>query len=386
MKDGDPTDQSREASDSLDELLSQAVWSAPDPVAVGRLRVFWIGLTKRRRVSLWLPLAVAAMLLLGLGTLLSSLVKQSHEMAQWQDSDPAVQQNNGPANGGAGKSSRTDSEGGSYSSASSLPNTFERAIALTVQQRAGRAPRSDTEVDEVVASTVAKIAQDDQMDVATLAKQLAEQGTAAELQLAEFIRRTSGGDQMAAAKLLAHIATWRSLPILGELYRSAEMRPVVAPAIARLADPVSLFHVARAEDLPEVQQTLFAGLLEQGTAISVDLFLNLVNDPAWSSISLASLPHVKEAPVELLLSRLQDTRVSRRAAAAQTLGRLSRAEISHRLIAMADAGQFRREALLALVQSQEPTAVNFILRAQRDLSLMASVRALQARFNSPIAN
>ena len=385
MKDGDRTDQDREAPDSLDELLSQAVWPVDDPAALGRLRVFWIGLTRRRPVSLSLPVAAAAMLLVTVGALLSSWLKQSHDVTQLQDSDLIAEQDHDHANG-ATDSISTDLERGSYFSGASQPNTFERAIALTVQQRIGRAPRSETDIDEVVASAVAKIAQDDQADIAILATQVAKRGTAVELRLAEFVRRSSGGDQVAAAKLLAQIATWRSLPLLEELYRSAEMRPVVAPAVARLADPVRLFHIARAEDLPDVQQTLFAGLLEQGTAISVDLFLNLVNDSAWSSISLLSLQHVKEVPVDLLVSRLQDTRVSRRAAAAQTLGRLNRAEITHRLIAMADAGQFRREALLALVQSQEPTAVNFILRAQRDLSLMASVRALQARFNSPIAN
>jgi hypothetical protein len=212
-----------------------------------------------------------------------------------------------------------------------------------------------------------------------IANRLRADGRRNEESLTAVIRQAGGPQRVAAIRLLTRIATQRSLPFLIQLRRDPAASRDTTAAIARLADPWTLYRLAKAEPSLEVRRQLMAALLSRGGQRPVALFLGLVQDPTTAPDALQSLGEVTTPPVGTLLRFFDARRVSYRRAAAQVLSRLPDPAISGVLVAMVLRKQHQRESLLALSARHDPLATEFIRRAYNDMALTALVRAAQLR-------
>jgi hypothetical protein len=82
--------------------------------------------------------------------------------------------------------------------------------------------------------------------------------------------------------------------------------------------------------------------------------------------------------VEQLFAAMYSSRIDTRLAAASQLGEMNDPQVSKRLAQMALEGSVRREALIALLQSSDKVANQFLAYAETDTMLAPSLRALTA--------
>jgi hypothetical protein len=85
-----------------------------------------------------------------------------------------------------------------------------------------------------------------------------------------------------------------------------------------------------------------------------------------------------ESNVEQLFAAMYSSRIDTRLAAASRLSKLNDPQVSKRLAQMALEGSVRREALIALLQSSDKVANQFLAYAETDETLAPSLRALTA--------
>jgi hypothetical protein len=94
--------------------------------------------------------------------------------------------------------------------------------------------------------------------------------------------------------------------------------------------------------------------------------------------TIDNVPTIESAKLEEKFSAMYSPRVAARLLAAVDLGSLNNPWVSKRLVQMVFEGQVRRESLIALLHSSDPVARDFLARAQNDLTLAPSLRALHA--------
>ncbi len=159
----------------------------------------------------------------------------------------------------------------------------------------------------------------------------------------------------------------------------------------RIEPPPVAAPVEQAAEQPAVDQQAalrqqIAALLAQNDLRSVEAFLRQVADRRTSADALDCLAAAPNPPVELLFRCLRSPRAAQRTAertaAALALGRLNRPEISRRLIAIILRGTDRREAMIALLSSSEPTARQFVADAERNRMLSATLWNAKRQFQS----
>jgi hypothetical protein len=235
-----------------------------------------------------------------------------------------------------------------------------------------------------VRQLLARLAEDPAADAAELAATLGEFEARSrhERELAELAQSEVAAHQVAAVRLLAHVATGRSLRLLFDFHEFLPTRAAAAPGIARLADPVSLARLAHAEREPTLQRQLLAGLLERGQNDAVTLFLNFVIDPRTSRVALDAVDAVADPPVDLVFQRLDDRYYPARMAAARVLGRIDGPVVTERLATMVERRVNRREALVALVSSPGQDAAQFLAEAEHRPALAAAVHAARLQLQT----
>jgi len=101
--------------------------------------------------------------------------------------------------------------------------------------------------------------------------------------------------------------------------------------------------------------------------------------PAGRAATSVETSDADQPPVDELFAAMSNPRVSIRLSAARTLGEMNHPEISRRLARMAMENVNRREALAGLLASSDDVAQRFLAYAQRDLTLVATMRALAAK-------
>ena len=259
------------------------------------------------------------------------------------------------------------------------PNAYERlALAAYQRTRGGRQPRSPSKSrkaagrqgDPVDFAIEQLVIQPDRCTRETAQPLLANREWS-EAVLAARIGRLGGPRQVAAIRLLAEIATPRSLALLRECSALSEVHVEVVRRMARLDDSPSLGRLAQEEQHSSLRQELLSMLLARGDPGSVQVFLDRVEDPHTSADALECLALVPDPPVEILFQCLHGPLVVRRMAAARVLGRLDQPVVSRQLIAMVVRGMYRQEAMIALLSSLETTARQFLAAVARDPTLSA---------------
>lgn len=152
--------------------------------------------------------------------------------------------------------------------------------------------------------------------------------------------------------------------------------PPIKPPIERIAEPP-----AGDQQQMALRQQL-TSLLAENDVRSVRAFLQRVEDRRTSAEALDCLAAAPTPPVELLFRCLRGPTSAQRAAAALALGHLNQAAVSQRLIAMILRGVYRQEAMMALLSSSEPTARQFVVDAERNQVLSATLWNAKRQFQN----
>lgn len=382
--------------DPLDAILRDAEWPEIEPIRVARLQRWWSTITRRRRLRVrWLGVA-AALIALVATTLAAYRREFGHHLERPSVTERGpVGQPPRPPHATEGYSHPSDQpsvvsvqptgrtngiDAGAYD-----PTTYERVVIAVAGRRFVQASAkppgpSNGALERVLREAV----RDPQADLRKLVKPLLDHRQTFERRLTEIIRQREGDgeDRLTAVRVLAQLATRRSLPLLIQWRQSPRARRDVTYALARLAPPLTLARLARIEPTQELQIALLASLLERGDGQAVELFLGLARQPGTSAAALKAVRKVTDPPLEMLFACLQVPQVRTRIAAARVLAELNDPKVSQRLIQMVFTSESSHEALVALSGSREPAAAGFVARAQLDLSLAASIRAAQRRLQS----
>jgi hypothetical protein len=380
--------------DWLDAVLREATWAEIEPERVQSLRQRWAAINQRRtrRTRLLSTVAVVA-LIVSSAALHRVAVERAGRPAAARGEKPQAElpsdlgqpepksetpaRANHPPLIASGQNADPPVD---VPAARPRGRAYEQLILAAVRRRvAQRAGESSESPATRLEAAIDQIVEDPKADVAEVCRPLVDRRELVERQLAQIIHQSNGARRQASAVLLSHLASGRSLPLLAELRQWPATREAATTAMARLADPVTLARLAIGESRPELQRRLMAGLLQRNTEQSVRLFLNLVQHPAIGQRAIQSVQEVSDPPVEILIGYLSAPRTRHRLAAARVLGQLNDPEVSRQLIELVFHSQVGREALVALSSSQEPSAAQFVARAQLDLSLAATLRAARHR-------
>jgi HEAT repeat protein len=130
---------------------------------------------------------------------------------------------------------------------------------------------------------------------------------------------------------------------------------------------------------PHQRDHLLDELLTQGPIAARQPFFNLLADPSTASAASAAVCRHAAQWTETLFAALSEPRIAVRISAANALAQIDGPVITGRLIAMADAGMDRREAVTALVQIQSTDARRFVASAMQSPDLSGLVRSAIAQ-------
>ena len=398
--------------DPLDDLLRAAGQPDPPQESIDRLQRQWKAIVRRRKRRIAGALATALIPIAGIAAVLVVMFTRPPQAIDHRplDADQAVAVDTHSAapsgNPSGGSDSLVNSEGVIVTPPPLErqlvrdPNAYEQSVALIYRSQMGvrsiAAPRVEPAVD-VLGAALKRVIEDPSRDMATVAKELVAADPNCEAQLRQLVQNAAGGNDRkptdlaatqqgeAALTLLAHVATQDSLPALVAAANRIDCPAEVLSSIARLSNNEQLAALARRESTADRQRLWMATLLGRKSSAAVDVYLNLADDPSTSAAALPAVRSVEQPPVEELFAALRSSRVVTRVAAARVLGALNDPKISNRLAEMVRSGDGRREALVALLSSSDPQAKAFLARAEADLALAPSVRALYSRFVPPLS-
>lgn len=159
--------------------------------------------------------------------------------------------------------------------------------------------------------------------------------------------------------------------------RASRARPIESPP---MKPPVEQIAEQPVSDQRTALRQRWSSLLAENNLRSMQAFLQRVEDRRTSAEALDCLAAVPNPPVELLFRCLRGPAAAQRTAAALALGRLNQAVVSQRLIAMIMRGMYRQEAMIALLSSSEPTARQFVVDAERNQMLSATLWNAKRQF------
>jgi hypothetical protein len=147
--------------------------------------------------------------------------------------------------------------------------------------------------------------------------------------------------------------------------------------VVKPPESVAMPKIPKATDQPQPQRTYVRdpNMLEQTLAM-VHRRRAKTSRPTLKPPTVAA--KTVDPAVERLFAAMYSSRIDTRLAAASQLGEMNNPHVSKRLAEMALEGSVRREALIALLQSSDKVANQFLAYAQRDALLAPSLRALTA--------
>jgi hypothetical protein len=368
---------------ALDNLLARAGWPSVPEESVSRLGAYWRSISParagRRLIGRMVPLASAAAIVIA-AVFVGVLLKRG-----------------GPAPDGTKIASTASSTGTRDTTQTVLyipsPASPYASRALTDRDRlllqlasiSTHPPGPRQSPREILVQGLLADALNGPMRGRPAAWRLRDHGRLAEEQLLEDLAVAEGSVQrLEDVRLLASIATARSLPALVTLVRDPQTRRAAMPAILRLADAPTLAMLARQTPAGDGRD-LLAAMLRRDSRQAVRLLLPLIKDPAMLPAAIAALDsvasdsQVRRNLTAVLIEELQGPRVEDRLAAARALGRFNDPETAARLSEMADRNVSRREALLALIWSvpRSASASAALNAARRSARLSSTVRSLE---------
>lgn len=389
-------DENKEADEALDALLAQARWPEPTKDSTRRLRANWEALAKRGQnpdsfwKARWLKPLLAAAAAIGVvagatwaiwnhghfgalqtarqqtvqseHSLVRTLpdVKTSHRVPQHSDVQFAVL----------------------IRPVASRPPTPLELMVCHIQPKPKRRPAAATakriDIDQVAEQLreISPSAPDD--SIARIGARLCKVvGTdRLEQRLSSIAFASTGSRRLSATRLLAAIATSRSVSALLALANDPEAHAAAMEGLCQCADAPLLARTATLERDRNLQQRLLRALLYRDVDESVPLYLGLLKTPAVGSAAAHALHEAPSSFVNALFDRLNDPREDVRIAAAKALGQIDGPETTYRLAAMVRAGEDRREALIALACSDGAEAKAFLSQAAASGSLGGVVRSM----------
>jgi hypothetical protein len=379
--------------DPLDDLLQKADWPEAQPEQLDRLQTSWRRTVRRRKVRR-VATAAAVILIPMVCVIDVSLIQQSprprnrHVVENPKQTPPVIVEHQPKSNNAPSVVAVPLDRPTLPSQEVCEPNAYERALAQLHRKQiakakvaAQQAPAPSPTVD-IVAAAIERLTIDSKLSPLVVAQDLAFRIPNAEARLRRWFQAASSNrgetatSRQAALRILAVLATQESAPLLLAALRRSDCPTEVVQAVARLSTPEQLVARVRLETSAEWRQLWLVALFERGTSQAVGEYLNLVNAPSTSAIALAAVKKANSVPIEELFATMQHPRVPMRSAAARVLGTLSDPAISKRLAELAMNPATRREALIGLMCSSDVVAKQFLVYAQHDLSLSASVRAI----------
>ncbi len=283
------------------------------------------------------------------------------------------------------KSIPTRSQAPADSLAPRDPNLYERVLlagVFTQSQSANRVAEKNSQTRATIEALITAFADDADPDLGDRLSAVDLERQQLEPFLWDVISQSDASRRLGAARLLARIATARSLGMLVDLVNDPATRNAALPAVARLSSAGELAQLVSVEPDAELRRNLLQSLVERRDDEAVGWYLRFVNATASQNDALAALDHCADPPVELLLGYLNNPRRWVRRAAARSLARLPDPRIADELSGAVLEGFGRQEALLALLMSSSPEAERVLDQARRNLYLVAAVRAAEVELRS----
>jgi hypothetical protein len=158
-----------------------------------------------------------------------------------------------------------------------------------------------------------------------------------------------------------------------------------APIAMNLPIIVDVSAIARELNKPDLaserRQVLLAQLVQEGSARSMQIFLDSVGRGPTRADSLAALDRLKNPPIEKFIAALQDPVVDRRIAAARALGYINGPALTSRLIRMAESDLSRREVMVALACSRGEAAQKYLKHASESGPMVSLARSVRVQFD-----
>jgi hypothetical protein len=217
--------------------------------------------------------------------------------------------------------------------------------------------------------------------IATAARPLLARRAYNERRLLESATYFDGSRRDAALRLLAHVATPRSLSALLPLVEHPHCGRLAASTLLHVVPPESLAILARRERNPQGQQAMLAALLKTGDRRTVGLFLTCVAHRQTRAAALQVAAHTDSLPIVPLVDWLNSSDPTRSSAAATALAHATDPAAVSAMIALARSGRSPQAAMIALVGSEQPAAQSFVAAAQKS-PLVAAVNEAQFRWRS----
>ncbi len=365
------------SDDELDRLLSQAKWPEPEPGQLQRLEAYWRQLQCRRRSAVGYLVALAASVLLAAG------------VGYWTlRGDPLTDSPLATQGDTVCRVATTESVANPPSAAivAREPTIYERVLLIDqARTRRRMAPADSTRpsmaaLEQTIAAAIASLAADADADVSKELVVLWRKRSSSERMLWRIVRRPASEDRLGAVRLLARVASPRSLPVFLQLAADSHLHDSAVVGLARLVDDAQLRQLAMDESDRSLRQDLLAALLARNTPAAIGEYLGLVIDPERRVDALTALTDSETPPIELLAEYLNDSRSSVRLATAQALGSLNDPRAADAL-RRSVAGIGRQEAFMALLVSPSPRASQIVYQARQDVYLMASVQAAERQLH-----
>ncbi len=387
----DPLDrESQREEQALDALLQSAHWPQPEPARVARLRRRWQALRKVSAGRPALLLAAAAA-----GAVIASMASlwrwdASRPVTNLAPSAPAADdapQKLSPAQRVAEPTPLSPESLPAETLPGEPPGAFAyAALAASRRVRAGQPPEPDWRLVRAAMDCVLW-RPESEWPAAFAPLQAAaeryEQALAKAIVACE--RRTDGSaaaDQVAATRVLAEVATWRSFSLLQALAEESRLHAASIPGLARLASPPVLVRLIRVECEPACQKTLLVALGQHADDVAVDAYLRFVCDRRTSRQALAAAASMPAPPFEAWFARLDAHRVADREAAALALGQVQDVRVSLALAALAIERDPWTQSWLGLLNSTEPAAREFVALAWQKTFLRPAMQAASRRLTA----
>jgi hypothetical protein len=374
-----PDDHDPDGDDELKRLLAHAKWPEPRSDQVQRLEMHWRQLQARRRRHSVVAYAsaLAASLLLAVGAAYWTLRGEPSGDASHANrpdpvwpvalTEPIAKPAAPPPSAGI---------------AVREPSVYERVVLIdrAREARSGASTLSEQPptltLEGAIAAAIEALAADAQADLVKPLAVLARKRSSSERILWRIVCDPSAENRLGAVRLLARVASPRSLPLLVQLSADPTLHAAATLGLARLADDAELRQLALAETDATLRQDLLVALLARDTPGAIGEYLSFVIDPSARVGALKTLARSESPPIELLAAHLDDPRLPVRLAAAQALGSLNDPRAADRL-RRSVAGIGRQEALMALLVSPSRRASQIVDQARQDVYLMASVQAAE---------
>jgi hypothetical protein len=380
----DPRHPDENGDEALDRLLARAAWPGAPEESTGRLSAYWQRISpaqdRRRVLRRVIPIASAAAVVMA-AALVGLLLKRGGPVPD--GTGVAVTNPSSDSRDVVHPVLHVPADSSPYAP---RPLTDRDRLLLHLASLSPRPAHPEQSATDILVQGLLADVIDNPMHGRPAVWRLRDHARRAEERLVEDLATADGvARRLDDVRLLASIASARSLPVLVALARDAHTRHAAMPAVLRLADAPTLAMLARQAPAAPEGRDLLAAMLRREPKQAVRLLLPLIKEPATLPAALGGLdsiatdPRVRRNVAAALMEELQGPRVEDRLAAARALGRFNDPETAARLADMAQRNVSRREALVALIWSgpRSAAASAALDSARRSARLSSTVRSLE---------